>query len=65
MGGSAILIELKFCREQSGINDANILEYKTDLEKLKKLQEIVRIRSNGFDQFYGVFAIFNKTNNGK
>lgn len=64
VGGSAIMIELKFCRDHNGINDEHISSYQADLEKINRLQKIVTHRSNGIDKIYGVFAVFNKTDKG-
>lgn len=64
VGGSAILIELKFCRKKAGIDDTDILTYKNDLEKMIRLNTIISSRSQGRDKIYGIFAVFNKTNNG-
>jgi hypothetical protein len=65
VGGTAILIELKFTKSKKGINDKNISFYEVDLEKMIRLQQIVRRRSNGRHKIYGIFVIFNKTNKGK
>jgi hypothetical protein len=64
VGGSAIVVELKFCRDHNGISDAELSAYKDDLEKINRLQKIVCSRSNGHDKIYGIFAVFNKTNIG-
>ncbi len=64
VGGSAILIELKFCRKHRGIDDADIIKYKNDLDKMIRLNTIVINRSNGNDRIYGIFVIFNKTSIG-
>jgi hypothetical protein len=60
VGGSAIMIELKFGREQQGISDVELSLYRAGLKKISRLQKIVRDRSNGADKIYGIFAIFNK-----
>lgn len=65
IGGSAILIELKFCRSENGICDDDKQSFENDVLKINKLQTIVSGRSNGHDTIYGIFAIFNKTNQGK
>lgn len=65
VGGSAILIELKFCRNPNGPSDIELASYKSDLDKLIRLNSIVKDRSGDRDKVYGVFALFNKTNNGK
>ncbi|PWK72896.1 hypothetical protein LX99_04226 [Mucilaginibacter oryzae] len=65
IGGDAIIIELKFCREQSGISEKHIASFQRDINKILKLQELVRTRSQGWDRLYGIFAVFNKTNSGK
>jgi hypothetical protein len=64
VGGSAILIELKFCRKHTGIDDADILKYKEDLNKMIRLNGIINNRSQGRDEIYGIFVVFNKTNIG-
>lgn len=64
IGGNTIIIELKFCRDKNGINEADIVNYNKDIAKIKKLQEIVQRRSSGNDKMFGVFAVFNKTNGG-
>ena len=65
VGGSAILIELKFCRDPKGPSKIEVASFKTDLEKLIRLNRIVETRSGGRNKIYGVFALFNKTDNGK
>jgi hypothetical protein len=65
VGGSAIMIELKFCRDQQGISERELASYEADLKKIGRLQKIVRERSNASDKIYGIFAIFNKTDIGK
>jgi len=64
IGGNILVIELKFCRNKNGIRESDIVSYKDDISKIKKLQEIVHRRSSGNDKMFGVFAIFNKTNKG-
>jgi len=64
IGGNTIIIELKFCRDKNGISDADIISYNEDISKIKLLQEIVNRRSTGIDKMYGIFAVFNKTNEG-
>ncbi len=64
IGGNTIIIELKFCRDKNGINEADIIKYNNDIDKIKKLQEIVQRRSSGIDKMFGVFAVFNKTQGG-
>lgn len=65
IGGSAILIEIKFCRKQTGIDDIDIEMYRSDLDKIKRLNDIVTNRSQGRDKIFGIFVVFNKTNNGR
>lgn len=65
IGGDAIIIELKFCREKTGITEADIASYQTDLDKIKQLQTLVLNRSGGRDKLFGIVAIFNKTNLGR
>lgn len=65
VGGSAILLELKFCRKQKGIGDSDIKKYKEDLEKIKRLNELIIHRSQNRERIYGIFVLFNKTNIGK
>jgi len=65
IGGDAIIIELKFCREQIGITTADLQTYKADLDKIRRLQDIVWNRSAGHDKLIGIFAVFNKGNKGK
>lgn len=65
IGGDAIIIELKFCRDKNGMNSEDIQKYKEDFDKIERLQEIVRRRSRGHDKLYGIVAVLNKTDNGK
>ncbi|MGF7036877.1 hypothetical protein [Mucilaginibacter lappiensis] len=65
LGGHTIIIELKFCRNTKGIQDEEVNTYQADLDKISRLQNIVRARSNGNDRLYGIFAFFNKTDLGK
>lgn len=65
IGGDAIIIELKFCREQTGITETDIASYQTDLDKIKRLQRLVLSRSGGRDKLFGIVAVFNKTNLGR
>ena len=60
-GGTAIIIELKFCRTKSGIT-SNINKYMDDIAKIKRIKRIVEARSNGRDKVYGFLVIFSKTN---
>lgn len=61
-GGDAYILELKFCKNKHGISRKNYIFYKKDIEKIKRLQEIVNIRSDGGNKIFGLFAVFNKTN---
>ena len=65
IGGSAILIELKFCRNPDGPSVDEIQAYEADLKKLIRLQQIVAHRSSNRDKVFGVFAFFNKTDNNR
>lgn len=65
LGGDTIIIELKFCRNTNGIPDDDINSYQADIDKIIKLQNIVRKRSFGNDKLFGIFAMFNKTDLGK
>lgn len=65
VGGSAILLELKFCRKQFGIDEKAIQKYKDDIDKMIRLNNIITQRSQGRDKIYGIFVVFNKTNTGK
>lgn len=65
MGGDAIILELKFCRNKNGISESDIKKYKTDLDKIKRLQKIISKKSNGNDKLFGIVIVFNKTNKGK
>jgi hypothetical protein len=65
IGGSAILIEFKYCRNPEGPTRKEILDFKKDLDKLVRLQTIVSARSDERDKIYGVFVFFNKTNKNK
>jgi len=56
-GGDSIIIELKFCRNRKGI--IKVDSYKKDLEKIKKIKELVE--RNSHNKVYGIVAIFNKT----
>lgn len=61
-GGDTLVIELKFCKNKSGVNRRHFDSYKKDLEKIKRLQRIANSRDNGSNKLFGVFAVFNKTN---
>jgi len=63
--GDALVIELKFCRKKGGINAKDIRTYKSDLEKIKRLQEIRSTRTHGRNKILGILAVFNKTDTGK
>jgi hypothetical protein len=65
IGGNMIIIELKFCRNRNGIGNLEISSYNDDINKIKRLQEIVSRRSSNNDKMFGIFAVFNKTDNGK
>lgn len=65
IGGSVVIIELKFCRDQAGITGANIQSYQEDLDKIKRLQSLVHQRSGGRDKLLGIVAVFNKTDLGR
>lgn len=60
-GGDTIIIELKFCKNKSGINKRSVKSYENDLEKIKRLQKIVNTRSSGENKVFGLFVVFNKT----
>jgi hypothetical protein len=62
-GGDSIIIELKFCREKTGIT--KIDSFKADLSKIKKIKSL--IERDSISKVYGIVAIFNKTDkkNGK
>jgi hypothetical protein len=56
-GGDSIIIELKFCREKTGIT--KIDSFKADLRKIQKIKRLIE-RDNR-SKVYGIVAIFNKT----
>lgn len=60
--GNAIIIELKFCKNKRGINRGHIRTYEKDIEKIKRLQNIINTNSNGRNEIIGIFIVFNKTN---
>lgn len=60
--GNTIIIELKFCKNKSGINSRHIKTYLKDIEKIQRLQNIINVNSHGNYKILGVFVIFNKTN---
>jgi hypothetical protein len=64
-GGDAILIELKFCRNKKGLSNKNISDYLKDIDKIRKLREIVSNRSKYQPTLFGICAIFNKTDIGR
>ncbi|WP_144038254.1 hypothetical protein [Soonwooa buanensis] len=64
IAGGAILIELKFCRDKIGINDTDIISYQNDINKMIRIKEIIERQTSGEEKVYGIFAAFNKTNNG-
>ncbi|PZU16618.1 MAG: hypothetical protein DI622_11425 [Chryseobacterium sp.] len=65
IAGGAILIELKFCRNRSGINQTDIIDYQSDIDKMQRLKSIIESNSYEQEKVYGIFAAFNKTNNGE
>lgn len=65
IGGSAILIELKFCRNPEGPTTNEIADFRKDLDKLLRLKSIVSNRSSERDRIYGIFVFLNKTNKKK
>jgi hypothetical protein len=65
IGGDAIIMELKFRRAKIGISEKAISSYQDDLNKIKRLQTIIRNRSDGHNKLFGIVAVFNKTNIGK
>jgi len=60
-GGDSIIIELKFCRNKSGITNSNISSYKRDIQKIRQIQNEVKRRTNNQRKVYGFFVVFNKT----
>lgn len=64
IGGGAILIELKFCRNRIGVNATDVINFQSDVAKMHRIKSIIESRSNGDDKVYGIFVLFNKTNNG-
>lgn len=56
-GGDAIIIELKFCRDENGIR--KIGRYQEDLRKIKRIKKLVE--KNIGNKVYGILVIFNKT----
>jgi hypothetical protein len=61
-GGNSIIFELKFCRNKKGINPKNINSYIKDIEKIQAIQKLNSERSNGINNVFGFFIVFNKTN---
>lgn len=60
-GGKAILMELKFIRNKTGITRRTINQFKADYEKIKRLRERHGFSDNEIGTFYSFFIIFNKT----
>lgn len=60
-GGDTIIIELKFCKNKTGITNSKILSYKRDIQKIIQIQNIINNRSDGKNRVLGIFVIFNKT----
>jgi hypothetical protein len=56
-GGDAVIFELKFCKNKTGISKSNIALYEKDIEKIKKIQAVNQDRN----KIFGFFVIFNKT----
>lgn len=54
--GDAIIIELKFCKNKTGIGSIKAIE-----DDLKKILEIQRLLKQKGNKLYGILAIFNKT----
>jgi hypothetical protein len=61
-GGDTIIFELKFCKTRKGISKKKLMTYLCDIEKIKRLQNIITTRSGGSNKIFGIFVIFNKTN---
>jgi len=59
-GGSALVIEIKFCRSQRGITRQHINTYRKDCQKILDLKHLHY--NNPSQRFYGIVVIFNKTN---
>ena len=60
-GGKAIIMELKFIRNKTGITRRTINQFKADYEKIKRLRERHGLSDNEIGAFYSFFIIFNKT----
>lgn len=60
-GGNAIIVELKFCRNKTGITPARIRKYEKDVEKIRKIQIETSRRTDGNKKVLGFLIIFNKT----
>jgi hypothetical protein len=60
-GGDAILMELKFIRNKSGITRRTVNKFKADYEKIRKLRKRHGLSDNEIGTFYSFFIIFNKT----
>jgi len=61
-GGNSIIFELKFCRNKNGISAKHIQSYMKDIEKIKAIQKLNLENSDGRNNVYGFFVLFNKTN---
>jgi len=60
-GGNTIIIELKFCKNKTGITDSKLSTYISDINKIKRIQRIVSSNSNSNNKVFGILVIFNKT----
>lgn len=60
-GGKAILMELKFIRNKTGITRRTINQFKADFDKIKRLRARHGLSDTEIGTFYSFFVIFNKT----
>lgn len=60
-GGDTIIVELKFCKTKSGINARHVDTYQNDIDKIKRIQNIIETRSLNRNKVIGLFIVFNKT----
>ena len=55
-GGDAVIFELKFCKNETGVSKKDIALYKRDIKKIKEIQAV----NLGRNKIFGFFIIFNK-----
>jgi hypothetical protein len=61
--GGSLIIEIKFCKAKSGINNKHVATYEEDCQKMLEIHQ--RLYSiDSINKMHGIFVAFNKTNKG-